>query len=80
MIRNIVVSTLAMVAMYSLAIFWKITDVMSKKLLLKIVKKESSGYLDLDNLIRFLFLIIMVALIWFPIGYVLIKIFEPEQL
>jgi hypothetical protein len=76
MIRNVVVSTLAMVAMYSLVIFWKITDVVSKKLLLKIVKKESSGYLDLDNLIRFLFLIIIVVLVWTPIGYVLTIIFD----
>lgn len=76
MIRNVVVSTLAILAMYSLVIFWKITDVMSKKLLLKIFKKESSGYLDLDNLIRFLFLIIMVVFVWTPIGYVLNMIFD----
>jgi hypothetical protein len=76
MIRNIVVSTLAILSMYSLVIFWKITDVISKKLLMKIFKRESSGYLDLDNLIRFLLLIIMVVLVWTPIGYVLTMIFK----
>ncbi len=57
-------------------IFWKLTSKISEKIYLNLLKKESSGNLDLDNLVRFILLVFLMFLFWSPILYLLTMIFD----
>lgn len=76
MIQNVVTSVVVFGIIYSIYIIWKYSLIMTESLFSKVIKKKSSGSLDIDNLVRFIILIITVLLVWFPIIYVLTLIFD----
>lgn len=76
MIEKIVIAVVVTLFIFSIVIIWKKSEKISESLLMKLLNKKSTKSMDIDNLIRFLILILWAALIWTPVIYVLSLIFD----
>lgn len=56
--------------------FWKISDRWKEKIIFSLSKKNTTGSLDLDNLVRISFVLVIMAIIWIPLFLIGSLIFD----
>jgi hypothetical protein len=76
MLTNISISVVVFGIIYSVIMIWRYSLSISETIFQKFTGKNTSGSMDVDNLVRFLILIVLVPVIWTPIIYILTLIFD----